>query len=473
MGKNLRLPFGHLVLIVSLALVFLTIGASYGVATLTADRFVKRQAENFAEDWARFISGRIPNLGEIASGGALSEDDRKLLVDVKDFGDVFRFKLFSPDGRLRLVSDNLDKAPNSAEESLGAHNEKAAAVVSSGIAFTSVEDGTQKPNRPDVYAESYVPVIRNGVVVAISEVYIDQSEAAASAQQDYLRLGLEIAALIILFMTGPVIGILLLLRSLRRKNAALEIETENARRADQAKSDFLANVSHELRTPMNGVLGMAQVLRMGDLSDSQKNQLNILINSAESQMLIISDLLDFSKIENGSFELDTAPFRVDEVLNDVFELQLPSAKSKGLNFNLSSPATPLPTVVGDQQAVRQIFTNIVGNAVKFTDTGSVDVAMAAESGDEATVVRFSVSDTGPGIPWEHHEKIFDRFSQVDSSSTRAAGGTGLGLTITKSLVDLMGGEIALESELGKGSTFTVVLSLKEAPVEGDADAQAA
>lgn len=473
MNKLLPILSRRTFFLCSLLLLCLAMGAGYGLAIVAADRFVKRQAESFSQDWARFISGRVPNLEAIAAGSNLSERDRQLLIGVTDFGDVFRFKLFSPDGNLTLISDYLFMPSDTTATTLGEHNEKAAAVVASGLPFTSIEDGTRKPDRPDVYAESYVPVFRDGRLIAISEVYIDQTEFAAVARQDYMRHGIEIAGLIVLFLTGPVIGISLLLRSVKRKNAALEIETENARRADQAKSDFVANVSHELRTPMNGVLGMAQILRMGNLEDSQKRQLDILINSAESQMLIINDLLDFSKIENGSFKLNSAPFSADEVLNDIFVLQTPSARSKGLSFDLVTPAVPAPAVIGDEHALRQVLNNIIGNAVKFTVTGSVDVSLSADQTEDMVTLVFRVVDTGPGISAEHHAKIFDRFSQVDSSSTRAAGGTGLGLTITRSLVDLMQGRINLESAVGVGSTFTVAVTLPAAETEGEIDARAA
>lgn len=453
-------------LVVMVALLAVLTGASsYGVALLAADRSVKRQAENLAQDWARFISGRMPSLEQVADGGAISEPDRQLLEDVKQFGDVFRFKLFSSDGRLRLVSDNLNPGHADLGETLGDHNRKAAGVVQNGVSYTSLEDGTAKPDRPDVYAESYVPVVRDGKVIAISEVYIDQTEAALLAHQDYFRLGLEVAGLIFVLLLGPVIGFLLVARSLRVKNAALVVESEKAKKADRAKSEFLANMSHEIRTPLNGMMGMSELLQQTEMTEKQKRYADTITSSGQALITIINDILDFSKIDSGNLALYEKPFRLSAAVDEVANLMATQAENKGIEIiTRVDPGLPL-RVIADVGRVRQILLNLVGNAVKFTDKGSVLVDVTNERVDAGVaLIRLRVADTGIGIPVDQQAAIFEKFVQADSSSTRNYGGTGLGLSIVQMLAEAMKGRVELVSNEGEGSEFSVLLPLK---IDGD------
>ncbi|WP_417519899.1 ATP-binding protein [Minwuia sp.] len=293
----------------------------------------------------------------------------------------------------------------------------------------------------------------------------------APSPGDQILRNIVVPIAIVLLLTGIAIATVALMavRSARRLEKALVA----AQAADRSKTEFLANVSHELRTPMNGVLGMAQVLKMGNLDDRQTKQLGILINSAESQMLIINDLLEISKIENGTFELDNTAFDAMPLFMNIVELQQPAAHEKGIELVFSTPEKQPPKLLGDPQALRQITTNIVGNAVKFTNEGRVDVSVDCATSLDQTVLTLRVRDSGPGIAEEDHHRIFERFAQVDESSTRTAGGTGLGLAITKSLVELMDGTIALESSVGKGSEFTVRLTFEVAAVSELETAQAA
>ncbi len=250
---------------------------------------------------------------------------------------------------------------------------------------------------------------------------------------------------------------------------------EQARRATAAKAAFLASMSHEIRTPLNGVIGMTELLLDTPLSTTQTEYAETVRKSAESLLLIINDVLDYSKIEAGELRLEAAPFDLEIALKDVTDLVGASARAKGLELALRiAPGTPRH-VVGDVTRLRQVLTNLVGNAVKFTHDGHVLVEVAAEGRDDGAVrCRFAVEDTGIGIPAEKQRRIFERFTQADASTTRRYGGTGLGLAISKQLVERMGGRIAVESVPGRGSTFSFTLQLPvseeiAAPLAGSLD----
>lgn len=238
-------------------------------------------------------------------------------------------------------------------------------------------------------------------------------------------------------------------RSARRLEQALRA----AQAADQSKTEFLSNVSHELRTPMNGILGVAQLLQTTELDAEQQELVAVLFSSANAQMALISDLLDFSRMESGNRQLLQEPFMPAAVLKDLAEMIRVAAAKKGIAFSADHRAIDGLVVVGDERAFRQIVTNLLGNAVKFTDHGGVELRVRLVGADAAEM-RVAVTDTGRGIPAEALPYIYDRFYQADSSLTRATEGTGLGLAISQSLARLMGGRIEVESEPGVGSTFT-------------------
>ncbi|QKK30214.1 response regulator [Rhizobium indicum] len=231
-----------------------------------------------------------------------------------------------------------------------------------------------------------------------------------------------------------------------------------AEAADRAKSEFLANMSHEIRTPMNGVLGMAELLAKTNLDTRQKTFVDIIVKSGNALLTIINDILDFSKIDAGQMKLRKAAFDITEAVEDVATLLSSHAAEKNIEL-LVRAAPDLPAaVIGDAGRFRQIVTNLVGNAVKFTERGHVfvDVDFQPAAGGEIMAC-IRIEDTGIGIPSEKLESVFDKFSQVDASSTRRHEGTGLGLAITAGLVDLFGGYLNVESEWGKGSVFTINL----------------
>ena len=226
-----------------------------------------------------------------------------------------------------------------------------------------------------------------------------------------------------------------------------------AEAADHAKSEFLANMSHEIRTPMNGVLGMAELLARTELTPRQKTFTDVITKSGNALLTIINDILDFSKINAGQLTLDSEPFPLAEAVEDVAALVSTRVAEKNLELIVRIDPRLPAYVVGDVGRFRQIVTNMLGNAVKFTEKGHVLIDVSGETVDNVVQLKVRVEDTGIGIPADKLPSVFEKFAQVDGSSTRRHEGTGLGLAIAARLVDLMGGKIGLESEVGRGSIF--------------------
>jgi PAS domain S-box-containing protein len=285
--------------------------------------------------------------------------------------------------------------------------------------------------------------------------------------RDGREIPIEDSAAPILDADGRVIGAVLVFHDVtdkRRAQEALGKAKKAAEAANLAKSQFLANMSHELRTPMTGVLGMLDIVLLGNLEEEQRESIETAQTAARSLVRVLNDILDMTKIEAGKFSIEEKPFSPRKCVENTFNILLPVAKSKGLHLNLTMADDVPETLVGDQLRLNQVLTNLAGNAVKFTEKGRVEISVAScgIKPDGKRAITFSVADTGIGIPADKQKLIFQYFTQVDQSHTRIYGGTGLGLAISKEIVERMEGTITFTSEEGKGSIFTCSIPLGEA-----------
>ena len=448
--KNI-LQIKHLrnIFLVSLlmALSIPTVIISYVYPSFTSQLI--QNTENEAVRVGNHMMSKVWISGELSSE-AISHEAKDI---VRELG-LMKIKVFSSLGKILFSNDSKDIGYIN-------YNSYFWDIVAKGNVHTLVVEKNQRTLEGrelsvDV-VETYIPIIKGGEFKGAIEIYYDITER----KQALDRLLFTSVSIIILLEMFLMIALILVLKN-AGKNIVERLQAEahlkkaiiNADAAVTAKSEFLANMSHEFRTPMNGIVGMSEIILDSDLDDELRECAETLKNSGMILMTLINDILDYSKIEAGKLELEYSDFELETVFAKAMNPLAVKAGDKRVMFNTAiSPETP-SLLHGDPGRLSQIMINLVDNAVKFTEEGEVDVYVKIDNENSDYVkIRFTVTDTGIGIPDQHMGLIFQVFSQVDGSSTRRFDGTGLGLAISKRLSEMMGGHIGVESKEGLGSKF--------------------
>lgn len=454
--RSIWLKAGPMIVAVAITLSIMAF-VSVTILNGLSERLTRVQAEREAVAWAIYIGTSLERIEDIAKGEPPGETELAFLLKVREFGNIFRFKLFDDKGHLRLVSDDLGRRDHD-DADLGKHNATAAQVLADGKSFASIHDGTAKPNRPDVYSEAYVPIMKDGRIVAISEVYVDQTHTTQLVRDDFAVFGVIIAGLTLLVLLVPLWALRLLTQELQKRNFDLNVERARAVEAESAKSAFLAHMSHELRTPLNAIQGLSEMMVRGDLGILEHPkylEYSKDINFSAAHLLkLVNDILDLSKIDAGKFELQETDIDFSIVINEALRIARAWAGSDSLSLT-SDVTTGKLVAHADKRAIKQVLLNLLSNAAKATASGG-EIRVTA-SLDELGNGMIIVTDTGCGIPQDELVHILEPFSQLRQPAGVHREGTGLGLSLVKSMVELHDGTVGITSREGEGTTVTVTL----------------
>lgn len=443
--------------------VFLVIAVLAGAAHLTlafalmanwTERTLTREADASARDWTDYALARFDRLQAIAAGAPVTLWDYHLLDELVAYSDVFRIKIYGPDGTLRMVTDE------DLSDTLTLFTDRDLAdVLAREIApVTAIREGGGLPFLPETYSETIVPVVEAGALAALVEVYVDQTARRAAVRRDYWSLGAVIGALVFATFAGPAVWIALLLRDHARTRAALRDKDFAAAEARNARDAFLGAIGHDLRSPLEELLGATALLRDGRLDAEDRQLVDLVETCARAQSALVEELLAASEADVGAIRIETAPCALHAFMRRVTEGGATLAVAKGLKFTLCLEA-PDVEIDTDARRLRQIVGILLGNAVKFTEEGGITLRVRLDVDAYGVKGRLaiSVADTGVGIAERDLVRVFERYARAMSGPGAAPQGAGLGLAVARTLAQAMQGDIAVDSTPGDGSVFTLTL----------------
>ncbi|MEQ8665163.1 MAG: HAMP domain-containing sensor histidine kinase [Rhodospirillales bacterium] len=451
-GARIRNALVNSRAVVVLAVVGLVAAALIAANQLhtTAREIVISEAQRTSVAWARYIGAELDRIEAIASGAELTPAEIDFLSGVREFGNIFRFKLFDRDGELRLISDDLRTARTTDADRKAEHSDTAKHVVATAKVSSSLYDGSKKPHRPDVYAETYAPVYRDNELVAVVEVYTDQTALQYEVMRDFTLFGLKVFIAVLIGMSLPIIALAYLIALVREQNRRLE-------EAEVAKSHFFAHMNHELRTPLNSIIGYSEVLATGQLgrieNPKHREYVEDIHASGNHLLSLVNKVLDMTKIDAGAFDVEPETFSVADLIGHVVELMSLQIAKKNVSLIVDADCESVH-LHADLSLCRQMLLNLIDNAIKFSRRDGT-IAVHADIDIHGRVV-ISVQDTGVGISPKDLEQVVKPFGQSrESALISHEMGTGLGLPLCVRMMELHGGSLSLDSEFGKGTNVTL------------------
>ena len=459
---------------------FLALGLSAGISTFLSNEFIKKEITKSTEISNRtltqvFVNETYPSIKDHLQleNPAVNKMNSQSLetVDqaIKRFAkntDILKVKIFNKDG-ITIYSSDASQIGNNYADRPGFINAQKS-IITSEQTFRENFKGMHGSIQQVHLVSSYIPIkLDNGKIVGVSEIYSNRSASIKRAN--------EIAYIINTTIPLTSLAVLLLLiyivwyshKQQQKQFAELRDAKQKAIKASHAKSEFLAIMSHEIRTPLNGVIATLSLIDKRGLDNEQVELIETALSSSDILTAVINDILDYSKIEANKFKFNLQPLSLDRLVQQILDSYSSSIESKGLRFSVHSKDIEGKYVLGDEVRIKQIINNYLNNAIKFTEQGFIKLDIEALPNQ---LVKFSVSDSGIGIKKDAQHLLFKDFSQVHSGTKRTFRGTGLGLSICKKLAIMMDGEVAVSSEIGEGSTFSVTLTLPnseptKAPIE--------